>query len=338
MKMYGGIDLHSTNSYVAILDEALGQVLCRRVGNELGQVLGLLEPYRSEIVSLAVESTYNWYWLVDGLKDAGYGVRLVNTTAAKNYEQLKYTDDRHDARWIAKMQVLGILPEGYIMPPEERGVRDLLRQRLFIVQKRTSFLLSAQTIYSRATGKSISTDDIRRWNRESVEALISDEMVVESLVTKLPIIKAMNRQVREIEKRVLAECKLRKEFRLLCTVPGIGKVLALTIMLETGEITRFAKVGNYASYCRCVSSKRLSNQKKKGEGNRKNGNKYLSWAFAEAAHHITIYDPMARKYYDRKRSRSHAMVARRALANKLSRACFYILRDQVPFEPRKLFT
>jgi transposase len=171
-----------------------------------------------------------------------------------------------------------------------------------------------------------------------VQALISDEMVVESLVTKLPIIKAMNRQVQEIEKRVLAECKLRKEFRLLCTVPGIGKVLALTIMLETGEITRFAKVGNYASYCRCVSSERRSNQKKKGEGNRKNGNKYLSWAFAEAAHHITSHDPMAKRYYDRKRARSHPMVARRALANKLSRACFYILRDQVPFESRRIFS
>ena len=338
MRMYGGIDLHSNNNYVAILDERMDQVLCRRVRNELAQVLGILEPHRSEIVSLAVESTFNWYWLVDGLKDAGYGVRLVNTTAAKSYEQLKYTDDRHDARWIAKMQVLGILPEGYITPPEERGVRDLLRQRLFIVQKRTSFLLSAKTIYARSTGKSISVGDLQRWNRESVQALISDEMVVESLVTKLPIIKAMNRQIREIEKRVLAECKLREEFRLLQTVPGIGKVLSLTIMLEAGDISRFAKVGNFASYCRCVSSEKRSNKKKKGEGNRKNGNKYLSWAFAEAAQHITTYDAMAKKYYERKLSRSHPMVARRALANKLSRACFYILRDQVEFDARRIFS
>lgn len=337
MKMYGGIDLHSNNNYVAILDEEMKQVLCRRVKNELEQVLKLLEPYRAELVSLAVESTYNWYWLVDGLKEAGYDVRLVNTTSAKSYEQLKYTDDRHDARWIAKMQVLGILPEGYIMPPEERGIRDLLRRRLFFVQKRTSFLLSTKNAYTRSTGKAISVAEIQRWNRGAISALVSDQAVVESLAAGLPIIKAMTRQIREIEKRVLAECKLRREFYFLRTVPGIGKVLALTIMLETGDISRFAKVGNFASYCRCVSSENRSNQKRKGKGNRKNGNKYLSWAFAEAAHHITTFDPMAKSYFDRKRSRKHLMVARRALANKISRACFYIMRDQVPFDPGKIF-
>ena len=97
-------------------------------------------------------------------------------------------------------------------------------------------------------------------------------------------------------------------------------------------------MGNYASYCRCVSAEKRSNLKKKGEGNRKNGNKYLSWAFAEAAQHITTWDPLAKRYYDRKRSRSHFMVARRALANKLARACFYIMRDQVPFDPGKIFS
>jgi transposase len=336
--MYGGIDLHSNNNYVAILDEDLNQVLCRRAKNELDQVLRLFEPHRKDIVTLAVESTYNWYWLVDGLKEARYDVRLVNTTAAKSYEQLKYTDDRHDARWIAKMQVLGILPEGYITPPKERGVRDLLRRRLFNVQKRTAYLLSAKTIYARTTGKQISTAEIQRWDRDALGVLIADDMVVESLATMLPIIGAMNREIRKIEKRVLAECKLRKEFRLLRTVPGIGEVLALTIMLETGDISRFAKVGNYASYCRCVSSEKRSNLKKKGEGNRKNGNKYLSWAYAEAAQHITIWDPLAKSYYDRKRSRSHPMVARRALANKLSRACFYIMKDQVPFDHGKIFS
>jgi transposase len=337
MRMYAGIDLHSNNNYVAILDEGLKQVLCRRSRNDLDQVLGILEPYRDDIEAVAVESTFNWYWLVDGLMAAGYEMRLVNTTSAKNYDQMKYTDDRHDARWIAKMLALGILPEGYITPPEERGVRDLLRRRAFVVQKRTAFLLSMKTIYARSTGKQIATDEMQRWNRDDVFRVMGDEMVAESLASMLPIVHAMSREVHRIESRVLAECKVRDEFRLLMTVPGIGKVLTLTIMLETGDIRRFAKVGNYASYCRCVSSENRSNNKKKGAGNPKNGNKYLSWAFAEAAQYVTRYEPLARKYYDRKCSRSHVMVARRALANKLSRACFYILRDQVAFDRTKIF-
>ena len=112
MAMYCGIDLHSNNNYVAIQDGRHEDVVCRRLRNDLGTVLEFLEPYRGELETLAVESTFNWYWLVDGLKEAGYDVRLVNTTKASDYSGMKYTDDRHDARWIAHLLALGILPEG----------------------------------------------------------------------------------------------------------------------------------------------------------------------------------------------------------------------------------
>jgi transposase len=123
----------------------------------------------------------------------------------------------------------------------------------------------------------------------------------------------------------------------LRTAPGIGQVIALTIMCETGDIARFPKVGNYGSYCRCVKSEKTSNNKRKGKGNRKNGNKYLSWAYSEAAHHAARFEPRAKHYLDRKRSRSHPMVAARALANKMARGCYYVMRDQVAFDPSRAF-
>jgi transposase len=131
--------------------------------------------------------------------------------------------------------------------------------------------------------------------------------------------------------------KPRPDFQLLTTVPGIGTILGMTIVLETGDIRRFPGVGHYASYCRCVKSEKLSNGKKKGEGNAKSGNKYLSWAFSEAAHFAVRYQPLAKRFFDRKQRKTNGIVAIRSVAHKLARACYYMLRDQVAFDAHKLF-
>ena len=113
--------------------------------------------------------------------------------------------------------------------------------------------------------------------------------------------------------------------------------MGLTIMLEVGDIGRFFKVGNYSSYCRCVDSKRLSNGKKKGENNKKNGNKYLAWAYVEAAHFAIRYIPKAQRFYQQKMAKTNGAVATKALANKLARASYFVMRDQVPFDEDMLF-
>ena len=126
-------------------------------------------------------------------------------------------------------------------------------------------------------------------------------------------------------------------FEILKTAPGIGDILATTIMLETGAITRFADVGNFSSYCRCVQSKRISNGKKKGERNAKNGNKYLAWAFIEAAAVALRCCPQARRFYERKKTKRLPVVAMKALAHKLARAAYYMMRDHKPFEIQRCF-
>jgi len=130
MKLYGGIDLHSNNSVINLIDENSIVVLKKRIANNLKTILLLLEPYRDAIAGLVVESTYNWYWLVDGLMEAGYKVHLANTAAIQQYSGLKHGDDDSDANWLANMLRLDILPTGYIYPKEERMLRDLLRKRL----------------------------------------------------------------------------------------------------------------------------------------------------------------------------------------------------------------
>ena len=129
----------------------------------------------------------------------------------------------------------------------------------------------------------------------------------------------------------------RPEYGLLTSVPGIGQVLATTILLETGPIERFAAAGNFASYARCVDSMRTSNGKKKGEGNTKNGNKYLAWAFVEAANFALRYCVEAKRFYERKKTKTNNVVAIKALAHKLARASFHILKEKKPFDMKRCF-
>jgi transposase len=337
MALYCGIDLHSRDCWLAILDDGLRVVQEAKVSNDLQGLLQVLEPHREELEGVAVESTFNWYWLVDGLTEAGYRMHLTNTWAVRQWEGLKYSDDRHDARWLAHLLALGILPQGYIYPKQERSVRDLLRRRTFLVRKRTSFLLAMRGAFECRTGLRTTSKEVKQWTAEGVESYFDDRAEALGITCLLEPMKALDSQIRIIEKEVLGRAKLRDEFVPLLSVWGIGKVLALTMMYEVGEISRFRKVGHFASYCRLVKSARLSAGKRKGSGNARNGNPYLSWAFSEAAHFAVRHHPEAKKYFQRKRSKTNGIVAIRALAHKLARACYWVMKDQVDFEPEKVF-
>ena len=338
MELYAGMDLHSRNTLVGVIDSSLKRVFEKRVPNDLSLIVDTLEPFSSELEGIVIESTYNWYWLVDGLMDAGYSnVRLANPSAIKQYEGLKHTDDRHDAFWLAHLFALGILPEGYIYPKEDRPVRDLLRKRSFLVKHRTAHILSLQSMLEREKGYKLSGNEIKRLKAEDIARIFSQEHLVMSAQANRSSIEFLRHHIKRIEKAVRNRVKLSKSFEYLLTVPGIGDILALTIMLEVGEIARFPRVGNFASYARCVSSQRLSDGKKKGQGNRKNGNRYLAWAFVEASHHARRYNERLRSYYQRKCAKRNKAVATKAVCNKLARACYYIIRDQVPFREEALF-
>jgi transposase len=337
MQLYAGLDLHSRNTYIGIMDKEFKRVFGKRVANKLPVILKTLAPFQDRLKGIVVESTYNWYWLVDGLMDAGYRtLHLANPSAIKQYEGIKHTDDQHDAFFLAQLLILNILPEGYIYPKENRPVRDLARKRLFLVRHKTSHILSLQSLITRCCAQRVSASEIRNFTSNNLQQLLKEEYIVLSAQANLNTIGFLTQQIRQIEKAIKKKVKLKKAFHQLQTVPGIGIILAMTIMLEVGVIGRFPQVGNFASYCRCVSSDRLSNGKSKGHGNRKNGNRYLSWAFTEAAHLSRRYNERFRSYYNRKVAQANTSLATKALSNKLARICYYIMRDQVPFRENLL--
>jgi len=333
MQLYAGLDLHSRNTYIGIMDKEFKRIFGKRVSNDLPLILKTLEPFQDQLQGLAVESTYNWYWLVDGLMDAGYqDIHLANPSAIRQYEGIKHSDDQHDSYFLAKLLILGILPQGYIYPREDRPVRDLARKRMFLVRHKTSHILSLQSLITRCSGQRVSTNKIKQFEVEDLQQLLQEEHIVLSAQANLDSISFYAQQIRQLEKAIKNKIKLKKEFQYLMTVPGIGNILAMTIMLEVGDINRFAKVGNFASYSRCVSSQRLSDGKSKGSGNRKNGNRYLSWAFIEAAHLSRRYNERFKSYYNRKIAQANTSLATKALSNKLARICYYIMKNQIPFK------
>jgi transposase len=334
---YCGIDLHSNNSVVSVVDEADHVVAEKRLPNDLEKIIGLMKPWQAELAGVVVESTFNWYWLVDGLKDAGFTVHLAQTTAIKKYSGLKHSGDETDARFLAHLLRLGILPTGIILPPEHRAVRDLARKRMQLVHSRTTHILAVENITARQYGARMTSNQVKELTVELVEEMPFSKDVGLALKANVAVITTLSAQIELLERRLLSDMKVRPDYALLTSAPGIGKVLAATILLETGPIERFAGAANFASYARCVDSVHTSNSKKKGEGNTKNGNKYLAWAFVEAAVYAMRFNAEAKRFYERKKAKTNNVVAIKALAHKLARACFHMLKEGRPFDAARCF-
>ena len=183
----------------------------------------------------------------------------------------------------------------------------------------------------------ISSNQVKQLTADAVDQMHLPEEVALAIKANVAVIATLSAQIEFLEKRLQEKVGARMEYGLLTSVPGVGQVLATMILLETGPIERFANVGNFASYARCVDSVRTSNGKKKGEGNTKNGNKYLAWAFVEAANFALRYCAEAKRFYERKKAKTNNVVAIKALAHKLARACFHILKERKPFDVTRCF-
>lgn len=338
MPVYAGFDLHANNNYLGVVDENGKKIFKKKLPNEPGMILNALDPFRQDLAGVVVESTFNWYWLVDLLMDEGYRVHLANPAAIQKYKGLKHSSDVHDAFWLAEMLRLDILPTGYIYPKEERAIRDLLRKRGHLVKLRTSLSLSLKNIVARNSGQRVKQNEIIQLKQDLVTPLFGDneDLALAGRMSK-EVIDCLTNRINRIERFAVSKLGLKESYQYLTTMPGVGLTLGLTIMLETGDITRFTNVGNYSSYCRKVPSCWTSNGKVKGKGNKKNGNKYLAWAFAEAVELGRRYSPQVQTYYNRKLNKTNRMTAHTALSHKYTRAAYYIMKDHVPFDPGRLF-
>ena len=213
-QLYAGIDLHSNNNHLAVLDQKDTRVFHKRLPNKKDVILAELEPFRENMISITIESTFNWYWIVDCLSDVGYTVHLANPAAMQQYKGLKFIDDRHDAFWLAHMDRLGILPQGYIYPKEFRPVRDLLRKRGHLVKLRTSLINSLQGILSRNCGHSLNSNKIKQLTENHVHPLLrkNEDLALSGEVLKQSI-DFLGQQIRKIEKNLSPTSKTHRSIQ-----------------------------------------------------------------------------------------------------------------------------
>jgi transposase len=336
-KLIAGIDLHGNNLVIGVINQDGKRLLHRKLDCDLEQVMDFLKPLKSQLQSMAVESTFNWYWLVDGLRARGYSIDLANPAQIEQYGGIKHADDKHDAFHLAELQRLNILPKAHIYDAQLRPVRDLLRRRTNLVHDRTGLFLSFKSLYARTTGQTMPLNQLKSLEPKEAKGLY--EHPANQLIAQVQLehIEALDKSISRIEKAVLACARELPLYEKLLTLPGVGKILGMTITMEVGDIKRFKTDGDFASYCRAVDSRRLSNGKQKGQNNQKCGNRYLSWAFVEAANFAKRYDENCRRWYDRKKARTGTVVATKALACKLAKAAWHVMARATDYDERRMF-
>lgn len=326
LQLYGAIDLHSNNNYSMVSNEKDEVIQEKRLPNELESIDRFFSRYKDQLSAIVIESTYNGYWLMDGLQEKGYSVKLANPAAMQQYSGLKYSDDANDAAWLNRMNRLGVLPEGYIYPKEERGVRDLLRKRSFLVQKRTSLINSLKHQFLTWKAINVSRERIEQLSPREISETFEDPFLRQSAYSLLELIQCLSKQIEGIETSLAHRLKGDAVVKRLCILKGIGPILGWTIRLEVGPENRFDNVKHYVSYCGLVQSLRISNNRIKGKGNAKSRNVYLRWAYGEAVI-CSLKDSEIRRYHDRLVKKKGPVKAKAIMAAKMARVSFMLMND-----------
>lgn len=340
MSFYCGIDLGARESQLCVVNNQLKRLLEIKVPNKLEQIKRLLAPYKAEL-EIVVESTFNWYWLVDGLQAAGFKVVLAHTLGLHLITGAKVKTDRRDAFALAKLLLAGLIPAAYIYPAATRPVRDLLRRRGWLVQQRAGEYGSLRRLLLREGNLSRRQQEIKEASEADLEKWFKHEFVRLHARQELERIKLYTEQIDELEAQILRQAKKEWEFEWLQQLPGVGPILALSIYYEIGELSRFANAREFSSYSRVVPGVAQSGSTvRRGRGS-KQGNPYLKWAFSQAAVHAVRNYATVRRYYERQlkrhRGRGRQMIAYNIIAHRLAQAVYHMLKERTEYREELLF-
>ena len=349
-----GMDLHSNNVVLCVLQNALNQtgelvkkVVARKkiaLTPELKELQSFLRPYCAQAHQATVESTYNWYNLADLFEQNQWNLKLADPTTVKNYKA-KFSNDLTDAEFLADQMRLGALKVADIIPRQDRAFRDLVRLRVDLVQDRARYRTVLKNFFNNQRYMRISTPHLDRMAKKFCEGdmteltgIFRDENTCLKAGHYLMAMHHLSCQILQLEEQIQAQearstLTCHRYLPRLMSMKGCGFILGSIIVTEIVDIHRFRTERNFVSYCRLSPAIRLSNEKSKGDGNRKNGNAYLSWAMTELANLMVRHNPSIKKKYDRqlKKSRLHAK-AIRSIAAQLARCIWHMLMKDEDFQ------
>jgi transposase len=333
---YCGIDLHARTMYVCILDQAGEVVAQKNLVTDPDVFLEFVSPFRSDLV-VAVECIFTWYWLADLCRDENIPFVLGHALYMKAIHGGKAKNDRIDAHKIATLLRGGMLPQAYVYPREMRATRDLLRRRLYLTRKRGLLLAHIQNTNHQYNLPPIPVKLNYPSNRVGFIDRFIEPSVRKSMEVDLALLAQLERLIRDLELYIVRQAKQHDAdmFHRLRSIPGIGKILALTILYEVQDIRRFERVQDFASYCRLVKCSKESAGKRKGTSGKKIGNVHLKWAFSEASALFLRNNPAGQKYLA-KLARKHGKgKALSILAHKIGRTAYYVMARGRNFDMNK---
>src|SRR5574341_1733207 len=335
-KHYCGIDLHARTMSLCVLDQAGEILLQESIRCDPRIFLRTVAPYRDDLV-VAVECIFTWYWLADLCAREQIAFVLGHALYMKAIHGGKAKNDRIDAHKIAALLRGGMIPEAYVYPPEMRATRDLLRRRLYLVRRRGQLLAHIQNTHHQYNLPEPSRKLIYRSNRAGIPEQFPDPSVRKSLEADFALIEVHDRLIREVELHIVRTVKEHDPgaFLALRSVPGIGKILALTILYEIHDIHRFPRVQDFASYARLVTCAQASAGKRLGTGGRKLGTAHRTWAFSEAAGLFLRQHPQGQGLFKRLQRKHGKGKALSILAHKLGRAIYHMLDRSTAFDTEK---
>jgi len=340
MKFYCGIDLSARDCHICVIDERVKIVWEQKVRNDIERITKLLMPLKANL-QIVVESTFNWYWLVDGLRAAGFDVVLAHTFGLYLITKAKVKTDRRDAFSLAKLLLTGVIPKAYIYPAETRPVRDLLRRRIQLVQRRAGEYGSLRRLLLRQGILSSKPSEIKTADEADLEQWFEHPFLRMSASQELKRIALYSEQIAEMESTILALAVKEQAYERLQKLPGVRQIVALIILYEVGEISRFANVKVFSSYCRVVMGLAQSGKVTRRGRARKQGNHYLKWALSQAAVHAVRWHPRVRRYYERQmkrhQGRQRKLVVYNIIAHKLAQAAFHVLKERCEYREELLF-
>src|SRR5262252_6395105 len=342
---YIAFDAHKRYTLASVA-QADGQLLREeQIEHERGVLQAFLA--RCERGSpVAVETIGNWYWIVDEIEAAGCLPKLVHARKAKLMMGEINKTDRLDARGLNRLQRNGTLPTVWIPPGELRDQRDLPRTRMVLVRQRTQLKNRLHATLAKYALHDFEISDVFGLRGQARLRGRLELLPPHTAYASRPLLKhieELGSQIREFEERIRRTFEPTAAIRHLMTVPGTGLTLAVVVALEVGDVARFATAEKLAGYAGTTPRVHASGGKTWFGRSRPDVNRYLKWAFVEAANAICL---TRRRSRARHVSRLYERIARRkghakaigAVARHLAEATFWILSKQEPYREPKVST
>jgi len=338
-QFYCGIDLHARQMYVCILDAA-GEIQVHRNMPATAEALErTLARFAGFDLALAVECVFTWYWIADFCAERNISFVLGHALYMKAIHGSKSKNDKIDSRKIAMLLRSGMLPQAYVYPAEMRATRDLLRRREYFMHQQSELLEHIQNTNTQYNYAPFPKRIRNRANRIDITERFEDPLVAKSIEVDVRVLDLYHQILLELEAQIQRQARHHDpvSLQLLRSIPGVGKVLALVILYEIQDISRFPTVGQFISYSRLVKCPHESAGKRSGGTHNKIGNAHLKWAFSEAAVLFLRGNEPAQRYHQKLVSKYGKAKALSVIAQKLGRIVYFILSRQMPFDSHRFF-